>query len=107
MDTVDAVVAALVRPGRVLGAGARHIREIGRTGVDVPLGRFITEFDGLSGSAKQKAIRTVAAGVTHLSQLDGRDDVIAALHDAMLQHAKPTPPARLGPVGARALPPPS
>ena len=76
-----------------------HIREIDRTGVDVPLGRFITEFDGLSGSVKQKAIRTVADGVTHLSELDGRDDVIAALHDAMLYHAKPTPPGRLGPVG--------
>ena len=48
-----------------------HIREIGRTGVDVPLGRFITEFDGLSGSVKQKAIRTVAAGVTHLSGWTG------------------------------------
>ena len=35
-------------------------------------------------------------GVTHLSQLDGRDDVIIALHDAMLDHAKPTPPRRLG-----------
>src|SRR5271166_2524642 len=76
-----------------------HIREIGRTGVDVPLGRFITEFDGLSGSVKQKAIRQSAPGVTHLSQLAGRDDVIAALHDAMLYHAKPTPPGRLGPVG--------
>ena len=37
-------------------------------------------------------------------RLDGRDDVIAALHDAMLEHAKPTPPRRLGAVGARALP---
>ena len=76
-----------------------YIREIGRTGVDKPLGQFITEFDGLSGSVKQKAIRTVSDGVTHLSGLDGRDDVIVALHDAMLEHAKPTPPGRLGPVG--------
>jgi DNA topoisomerase VI subunit B len=78
---------------------ASYIRETARSGVDKPLGGFITEFDGLSGSVKQKAIRTVAAGVTHLSDLDGRDDVIAALHDAMLVHAKPTPPGRLGPVG--------
>ena len=76
-----------------------HIREIDRTGDDVPLGTFITEFDGLSGSVKQKSIRTVAAGVTHLSGLDGRDDLIAALHNAMLYHAKPTQPKRLGPVG--------
>ena len=39
-------------------------------------------------------------GITHLSQLSGRDDVIDALHDAMLTHAKPTPPGRLGAVGA-------
>jgi DNA topoisomerase VI subunit B len=78
---------------------ASYIRETSRSGVDKPLGGFITEFDGLSGSAKQKAIRTVTAGVTHLSDLDGRDDVIAALHEAMLHHAKPTPPGRLGPVG--------
>ena len=56
------------------------------------------EFDGLSGSVKQKAIRTVAAGVTHLSGLDGRDDVIAALHDAMLatRQAHPAAAARPG-----------
>ena len=53
----------------------------------------------LSGSAKQRAIRAVVPGVTHLSGLEGRDDLIAALHDAMLDHAKPTQPKRLGPVG--------
>ena len=76
-----------------------HIREIARTGVDKPLGQFIAEFEGLSGSQKQKAIRTAAGGVTHLSGLEGRDDVIAALRDAMLDHAKPTPASRLGVVG--------
>jgi hypothetical protein len=76
-----------------------HVREIGRTGGDVPLGRFISEFDGLSGSAKQKAIRTAAPGITHLSGLDGRGDIIAGLHAAMLEHAKRFPPSRLGPVG--------
>lgn len=76
-----------------------HIRETARTGADKPLGQFISEFDGLKGSQKQKAIRTAAADVTHLSGLDGRDDVLGALHDAMLEHAKPTLPARLGPIG--------
>lgn len=76
-----------------------YIHEIDCTGIDVPLGRFITEFDGLSGSVKQKAIRTAAPGITHLSGLDGRNDVIAALHDAMLHHAKPTPAGRLGSIG--------
>ncbi|GJF09567.1 hypothetical protein NGTWS0302_24110 [Mycolicibacterium cyprinidarum] len=76
-----------------------QIREIKTTGVDVPLGGFITEFDGLKGSVKQKAIRTVAAAITHLSGLEGRDDTINALHDAMLTHAKPTPAGKLGAVG--------
>ncbi len=35
-----------------------------------------------------------------MSQLHARDDVIAALHAAMRQHAKPTPASRLGQVGA-------
>lgn len=76
-----------------------HIREIERTGVDKPLGQFIAEFEGLSGSQKQKAIRTAAGGITHLSGFEGRDGVIAALHDAMLERAKPTPASRLGLVG--------
>ena len=76
-----------------------HIRQTEHTGKDVPLGGFITEFDGASGSTKQRAIRAVVPGVTHLSGLEGRDDLIAALHDAMLDHAKPTQPKRLGPVG--------
>jgi DNA topoisomerase VI subunit B len=77
-----------------------HIHDTRGGSADKPLGQFIAEFDGLSGSAKQKAIRTLAPGVTHLSQLAGRDDVIAALHTAMCTHAKPTPASRLGPVGA-------
>jgi DNA topoisomerase VI subunit B len=76
-----------------------YIHDTRRGGADVPLGAFISQFDGLSGSAKQKAIRTAAPGVTHLSQLAGRDDVITALHVAMLHHAKPTPTSKLGPVG--------
>ena len=82
-----------------------HIRQTARTGVDVPLGRFISEFDGLSATAKQREISRATKyaarrPITHLSQLDGLDDVIAVLHDAMLQHAKPTPASKLGAVGA-------
>lgn len=80
-----------------------HIRETSRTGVDVPLGRFISEFDGLSGSAKQKQIRSAAPGITHLSALQGREDIICVLHTAMTEVAKPTSPARLGPVGKEHL----
>ncbi|MEE6177668.1 hypothetical protein [Mycobacterium sp. 050134] len=76
-----------------------YIRDIGRTGVDIPLGKFISEFDGRSGSVKQRLVRAAAPGITHLSQLDSRADLVAALHDAMRFHAKPTPPSRLGPVG--------
>ena len=68
--------------------------------MDKPLGQFISEFDGLTGSLKQRAIRTAADGVTHLSGLEDRDTIIGALHAAMLDNAKPTTPTRLGPVGA-------
>ena len=70
-----------------------------RTGVAKPLGSFIGEFDGLSGSAKQRTVRASVPGTTHLSDLQDRDDLTADLHQAMLQHAKPTVPKRLGPVG--------
>jgi hypothetical protein len=81
------------------GLVGAYLRDIARTGVDRPLGQFISEFEGLSGSTKQRKIRQVVPGITHLSQLAGRDDLIAALHTAMRVHAKNTPPARLGPVG--------
>jgi hypothetical protein len=80
-----------------------HIRETARTGVDMPLGKFISEFDGLSGSAKQKQIRALIPGITHLSGLEGRSEAISALYDAMLAEAKPSSPARLGAVGKEHL----
>ena len=69
-----------------------------RTGVAKPLGSFIGEFDGLSGSAKQKAVRASVPGVTHLSDLQDRDDLIAALHrrDAPTRQAHPAEAARPG-----------
>ena len=70
-----------------------HIRHTHNDHPDKPIGEFIREFDGLTSTAKAKAVRAATAGVTHLSQLDGRDDVIGALHDAMLRHGKPTPPS--------------
>ncbi len=88
-----------------------HIRETASTGVDMPLGKFITEFDGLSGSSKQKQIRTsldyqypvCGFPATHLSHLVDQPDTIAALHAEMKMFAKPTTPARLGPVGKEHL----
>jgi Histidine kinase-, DNA gyrase B-, and HSP90-like ATPase len=76
-----------------------YIWDIDRTGVDKPLGGFIAEFEGLRGSGKQRVIRQVLPGITHLSQLQGRDDLVAVLHTAMREHAKPTPRSRLGAVG--------
>ncbi|MCI4674786.1 ATP-binding protein [Candidatus Mycolicibacterium alkanivorans] len=76
-----------------------HIHSARNGHPDKPLGEFIREFDGLSGTSKAKAVRAAAPDVTHLSGLDGRDDLIAALHATMIEHAKPTPANRLGPVG--------
>ena len=73
-----------------------HIREIARTGhPDVPLGEFIREFDGLSGSAKQKAIRSRRPGC-HPPVPAGRArrrDRRAARRDA---RNTPNPPRRTG-----------
>lgn len=88
-----------------------HIRETAGTGVDVPLGKFISEFDGLSGSAKQKQIRAslnwhypdTGFPATHLSHLADKAGAITALHAEMMKNSKPTTPARLGPVGKEHL----
>ena len=56
-----------------------HIRHTHNDHPDKPIGEFIREFDGLTSTAKAKAVRAATPGVTHLSQLDGRDDVIGAL----------------------------
>jgi hypothetical protein len=76
-----------------------YVREINRTGVDLALGAFIDQFEGLRGTLKQKAVRQAVPGISHVSQLAGRDNGMAALHTAMREHAKPTPPSRLGAVG--------
>jgi hypothetical protein len=78
-----------------------YVRDAAHTGTDVPLGKFISEFDGLTGSAKQKQVRERFDGITHLSQLD--DDTIRRLHAAMRSYARPTTPSRLGAVGAEHL----
>ena len=81
-----------------------HIRETERTGVDVPLGEFITRVRRPVGQreaegdprGRRRCHPPVRAGRAR------RRDRRAARRDA--RHAKPTPPWRLGPVGARPLP---
>ena len=65
---------------------------------------FVSEFDGLTGSAKQKKVLE-ATGMSRdpLSVLaNGRGlqtDKVASLLKAMQEHTNPVKPARLGPIG--------
>ena len=99
MDTVDAVVAALVRPGRVLGVGAQpyprdqphRCRCAARPvhhRVRRPVGQRETEGDPHGRRRCHPSVRPGRAR---------RSDRGAAQRD--VHHAKLTPPSRLGPVG--------
>src|SRR5258708_34628230 len=65
---------------------------------------FISEFDGMSGSAKQKMV-LAETGASHVSLHDffGRHkangDNIAKLLASLQRHSKPVKPAQLGVIG--------
>ena len=96
VDAVDAVVAALVRPGRVLGAGPQpHPRPGSPSAARAASSASST---ACRAARSRRPSARPSPGVTHLSGLDGRDDLIAALHDAMLppRQAHPAEAARPG-----------
>jgi hypothetical protein len=71
---------------------------------DITVREFISEFRGMSGTAKQKAV-LAETGVSHVSLFDffGHDRVnkenVARLLAALKQHSKLVPPAHLGIIG--------
>jgi hypothetical protein len=70
--------------------GSRH------GGSDVPIGEFIAGFKGLSGSQKQKQVRSVLPrGITHLSDFGDQMDRVPILLQAMQAHSKPPTAAAL------------
>jgi hypothetical protein len=79
---------------------AAHIAHRG----DVTVREFVREFDGMRGTAKQKAV-LAETGASHVSLHDflGRhkanSDNIAKLLAALQRHSKPVRPAQLGVIG--------
>jgi Histidine kinase-, DNA gyrase B-, and HSP90-like ATPase len=79
---------------------AAHIAHSG----DVTVREFVREFDGMRGTAKQKAV-LAEIGASHVSLHDffGRhkvnNDNIAKLLAALQRHSKPVRPAQLGVIG--------
>jgi hypothetical protein len=75
---------------------------------DITVREFISEFDGASGTAKQKAI-LAETGASHVSLCDffGREkakiDNIKKLLSALKKHTKPVRPPALGVIGKRHL----
>jgi hypothetical protein len=79
---------------------AAHIANRGA----ITVREFISEFSGMSGTAKQKAV-LAETGASHVSLHDffGRhkanDENITKLLAALKKHSKPVPPAHLGVIG--------
>ena len=86
---------------RLIAAYVAHDADNGRSRT---VREFVSEFRGLSGSAKGKAV-LAAAGLSRepLSRLvvDGRIDPVLSgkLLEAMQENSKPVPPAALGSIG--------
>ena len=83
---------------------AAHIANRGT----ITVREFISEFSGMSATAKQKAV-LAETGASHVSLHDffGRHktngDAIAKLLAALQRHSKPVPPAHLGVIGREHL----
>jgi DNA topoisomerase VI subunit B len=83
---------------------AGYIAHDADTGRERTVRELVSEFRGLSGSAKQKAVldatglsRATVASLNKDSALDS--STISALLDAMKAHSKPVKPAALGTIG--------
>jgi hypothetical protein len=71
---------------------------------DITVREFISEFCGMSGTAKQKAaLAEIGASHVSLHEFFGRarvnKDNIAKLLAALQRHSKPVPPSHLGVIG--------
>lgn len=76
-----------------------HIAHTRRGGRDLPLGEFVRQFRGLSGSKKAKAVAARFNDVSHLSGFEARPDSVGDLLAAMCEQSKPPSHSVLGVVG--------
>jgi DNA topoisomerase VI subunit B len=77
-----------------------HIAAARAGGRDVPLGEFVRTFEGLSATAKAKAVRAALPEVERLSDFAERPGRIAELLTAMQAAARVPKPTKLGTIGA-------
>jgi len=78
-----------------------HIGHADKGGRDLPLGEFIRQFQGLTSTAKAKAVikRAALTGFTHLSDFKGNEEKVRELLRAMQAATKEPKPKALGFVG--------
>jgi DNA topoisomerase VI subunit B len=95
-------------PERLAGLVAAYLAEEARGGRARTVREFVSEFRGLSGTAKQKVVTTNAElSGARLRDLIAGDDVdherIARLLEAMQAESRPVPPQALGHIGEEHL----
>ncbi len=78
-----------------------YIGHADKGGRDLPLGEFIRQFQGLTSTAKAKAVmgRIAAYHFTHLSDFKGNEEKVGELLGAMQAESKEPKPKALGFVG--------
>ena len=77
-----------------------HIGHARKGGRDLPLGEFVRQFQGLTSTAKARAVaRQMGEGFTHLSSFEGNEDKVEELLAAMQAASKEPKPKALGFVG--------
>jgi hypothetical protein len=77
-----------------------HIGHARGGGRDLPTGEFVRQFQGLTSTAKAKAVvGQMGGGFTHLSDFEGHEEKVAELLAAMKAATKEPKPKALGFVG--------
>lgn len=76
-----------------------HIAHAKTGGRDLPVGEFVRQFRGLKAPSKAKKVTANLPGISHLSDLKGRESEVGRLLDAMQEHAQPPKHEALGRVG--------
>ncbi len=80
-----------------------HIADARNGGRDLPLGEFVRQFQGLTSTAKAKAVTKHLPAFRHLSDFEGDEEVVSKLLYRMQESSKPPKPTALGFVGEEHL----
>jgi len=87
-------------PGSLKVLVFSHIAHARKGGRDLPLGEFVRQFQGLTSTAKAKAVaKQMGEGFTHLSDFEGDEGKVAELLGAMQAATRAPKAGALGFVG--------